>query len=80
MRLEGIDTHLVVALHALLAEQSVTRAARRVGITQPSMSHALAKLRAHFGDPLLVPTGRSLVLTERARALAAPVAAAISGL
>jgi DNA-binding transcriptional LysR family regulator len=80
MRLEGIDTHLVVALHALLEEQNVTRAARRVGLTQPSMSHALAKLRAHFGDPLLVPTGRALVLTERARSLAAPVAAAIASL
>ena len=79
-RLEGIDTQLVVPLHALLVERSVTRAARRVGITQPSMSHALRRLRAHFGDPLLVQTGRTLVPTERARGLEAPVAAAIRGL
>ncbi|WP_441290741.1 LysR family transcriptional regulator [Sorangium sp. KYC3313] len=48
MRLQSVDTHLVVALHALLQERSVTRAARRVGVTQPSMSHALSRLRAHF--------------------------------
>lgn len=80
MRLEAIDTHLVVALHALLQEQNVTHAARRVGLTQPSMSHALAKLRAHFDDPLLVQTGRSMTLTERARGLVAPVATSIESL
>jgi DNA-binding transcriptional LysR family regulator len=69
MRLEAIDTHLIVALHALLQERSVTRAARRIGITQPSMSHALARLRSHFGDPLLVQVGRSMTLSAAARGL-----------
>jgi DNA-binding transcriptional LysR family regulator len=80
MRLEGIDTHLVVPLHALLVERNVTRAARRVGLTQPSMSHALRRLRAHYRDELLVQVGRTMVLTERARALVGPVAEAIGGL
>jgi DNA-binding transcriptional LysR family regulator len=77
MVLQSIDANLLVALHALLREQNVTRAARRVGREQSSMSHALARLRDHFGDPLLVRAGRDLVLTERARALVQPVEAAV---
>ena len=53
----------------LLAERNVTRAARRVGRTQPAMSHALGRLRQTFGDPLLVREGRGMVATPRAEAL-----------
>jgi DNA-binding transcriptional LysR family regulator len=77
MHLRGIDTNQVLALHALLTHRSVTRAAKDLGLSQSSTSHALARLRAHFGDPLLVPAGRALVLTERARGLAEPVAEAV---
>jgi DNA-binding transcriptional LysR family regulator len=80
MNLQAVDTHLVVALHALLAERSVTRAARRVGITQPSMSHALARLRSLFDDALLVRVGRQMKLSARARELVPKVAAAIEHL
>lgn len=80
MLLRGIDTNLILPLRALLLHQSVTRAAKEVGLGQSSMSHALARLRAHFGDPLLVPAGRRLVLTERAQGLIEPVAEAIAGL
>jgi len=80
MQLRGIDTNLVVSLHALLTHQSVTRAAKAMGLTQSSMSHALGRLRTHFDDPLLVPAGRKLVLTERAKALVAPVNAVIAQL
>jgi len=80
MQLGGIDTNLVISLQALLHERNVTRAAKRVGLGQSSMSHALGRLRAHFDDPLLVPVGRHLVLTERAKALVAPVAEAIAKL
>ncbi|HVJ91039.1 MAG TPA: LysR family transcriptional regulator, partial [Labilithrix sp.] len=52
------DLNLLVALRALLAEQHVTHAAARVGLTQPAMSHALARLRNVLGDPLL--GGRAL--------------------
>src|SRR5262249_43417230 len=55
-------------------------AGREIGLTQSSMSHALARLRAHFCDPLLVPVGRELVLTERARALLEPVGEAVARL
>ncbi|RYE91189.1 MAG: LysR family transcriptional regulator [Myxococcales bacterium] len=78
--MRGVDTNLIVALHALLRHQNVTRAAREVGLGQSSMSHALARLRAHFDDPLLVPVGRTMVLTERARGLVEPVSEAVARL
>lgn len=80
MQLRGIDTNLVVALHSLLVHRNVTRAGKAVGLSQSSMSHALARLRAHFGDPLLVAVGRQLVLTERGKALVEPVDEAITKL
>lgn len=80
MRLRGIDTNLIVALHALLMQRNVTRAAKQVGLSQSSMSHALARLRAHFHDPLLTPAGRRLVLTEHAEALVGPVGDAVAQL
>jgi DNA-binding transcriptional LysR family regulator len=80
MLLSGIDTNLIVALRALLVRQNVTRAAKDVGLSQSSMSHALARLRAHFDDPLLVPVGRTLVLTERAKRLIQPTTDAVAQL
>lgn len=80
MQLHGLDLNLVVALRALLTERNVTRAAKTVGLGQSSMSHALSRLRAHFGDPLLVQVGREMVLTERARALQEPVSRAVAEL
>src|SRR5205823_11518589 len=77
MGLAGVDLNLLVALDALLAERSVTRAARRVGLSQPGMSNALARLRRLFGDPLLVRQGAELIPTSRAEALAGPVREAL---
>lgn len=71
--LAGIDLNLVVALHALLEERSVTAAARRIGLSQPAASHALSRLREHFGDPLLIRSGRAMVPTPRAQALTGEV-------
>ena len=68
-----LDANLLVALDALLRERNVTRAAARLGMGQPGLSHALARLRVHFKDALLVREGRQMVLTPRAERLAAPV-------
>jgi DNA-binding transcriptional LysR family regulator len=69
--LQGVDLNLVVALDALLAERHVTRAAARLGLTQPAASHALARLRELFGDPLLVRGARGVMMpTPRAVELA----------
>ena len=53
-RLTGVDLNLLVILRELLRERNVTRAAQRVGLSQPATSAALARLRKHFGDELLV--------------------------
>jgi LysR family transcriptional activator of mexEF-oprN operon len=68
------DLNLLVAFDALLAERSVTHAARRVGIGQPAMSHALSRLRELFGDPLFVRTTGKMRPTTLALELAAPIA------
>jgi|SRR6478752_363977 len=64
--LRGIDLNLLVLLRALLVERHVTRAARRVGLSQSAASHALSRLRELYADPLLVRRGRALELTPRA--------------
>jgi len=68
-----IDLNLLVVLDALLDELSVTRAAVRLGYTQPTISGMLRRLRHLFGDPLFVRTQRGLLPTPRAEALAAPL-------
>ncbi|UOQ57434.1 LysR family transcriptional regulator [Leucobacter allii] len=69
MRLETTDLNLLVSLGALLAERNVTRAAERLMVSQPTMSAALRKLRAHFGDELLVRTQGRYELTPLAQDL-----------
>src|SRR5689334_11952987 len=78
--LAAVDLNLLVALHALLEEPSVTRAARRIGLSQPAMSHALGRLRERFDDPLLVRAGKAMALTARGVALLEPVREAVAGL
>ena len=73
MNLRNVDLNLLVALDALLAERSVSRAGQRIGLSQPAMSGALARLRKLFGDPLLVRVGRDLALTQNAEDLVVPV-------
>jgi DNA-binding transcriptional LysR family regulator len=73
MHLASLDLNLIVALDALLAERSVTKAAERIGITQSAMSHALARLRLVTQDELLVRAAGGMVPTPRALALASPI-------
>lgn len=76
-RLSSVDLNLLVPLLALLEERSVTRAAGRVGLSQPAMSHALRRLRRLLNDDLLVRQGSTTTLTPRALELEAPVRAAL---
>ncbi|MEU4617194.1 LysR family transcriptional regulator [Streptomyces umbrinus] len=64
--MDYVDLNLIEALDALLAENSVTKAAARLHTSAPAMSRALARLRRAFDDPLLVRAGRDLVPTPRA--------------
>ena len=69
MNLRSVDLNLLVALDALLSERHVTRAADRVGLSQPAMSNALGRLRRIFADQLLVRTASGMQPTPRAQAL-----------
>ena len=77
-QLAAVDLNLLVALDALLAEGSVTRAAARIGRTQSAMSHALARLRELFDDPLLVRTQQGMQPTPRAQELIEPIRRALA--
>jgi DNA-binding transcriptional LysR family regulator len=78
VHLSSVDLNLLVALDALLAERSVTRAAARVGITQSAMSHTLARLRAQFRDEILVRGAGGMVPTTRAAVLGEAVGKALA--
>jgi len=67
--MDTLDMNLLAALDVLLAEGSVTGAARRLGLSASAMSRTLARLRSATGDPLLVRAGRGLVPTPRAAEL-----------
>ena len=77
---DDVDFNTLRALHHLLEARSVTRAARRLGITQPSMSRTLARLRDILGDPLFVSSGRVLEPTPFALALVPDVQRALSAM
>ena len=66
MNYRDLDLNLLIALHALLDTRSVSRAAEVLHIGQPACSAALARLRDHFGDELLVPVNRRMVPTPLA--------------
>ena len=78
--LSRLDLNLLVAFDALLAEGSVTRAAERVGIGQPSMSHALGRLRKLLKDELFVRAADGVRPTPRAQALADPIRVVLSAI
>lgn len=73
MQLAAVDLNLLLALDALLQEGNVTRAARRVGLSQSAMSHALRRLRHLLSDPLFVRVGNTMRPTPRAQSLRQPV-------
>ncbi len=73
MNLARVDLNLLKNLDALLREQSVTRAAEQLGITQPAMSNSLKRLRSLFDDPLLIRTAGGMAATEKGRQLAPKV-------
>ena len=77
MRLTGIDLNLLTSLDVLLEEKNVTRAARRLGVSQPAVSHNLRRLRELLGDPLLVRTPRGMQATPRAIELGPAVRVAL---
>ncbi|SDP37453.1 DNA-binding transcriptional regulator, LysR family [Actinopolyspora xinjiangensis] len=77
--LANLDLNLLVSLHHLLRERSVTRAAQRMSLGQPALSAALARLRRHFGDELLTRVGNHYELTPLAVRLRSRTETALAG-
>ena len=80
MSLETLDLNLLLLLDTVLAERSVVRAARRLHVTPSAVSNGLARLRAALDDPLLIRSGRGVVPTPRAAALAPALTRALRDL
>ena len=80
MRLGAIDLNLLVVFDAVMQERNVTRAGNRLGLSQPAMSHALARLRHMLKDQLFIRSPGGMVPTPRAEALALPIRQALDGL
>ncbi|WP_447752295.1 LysR family transcriptional regulator [Sphingopyxis fribergensis] len=78
--LARFDLNLLRVFGAIFAKGGVSAAARHLNLSQPAISHALAKLRDAFDDPLFVRQGNKLVPTPAARAIAGPVREALRGL
>ena len=76
-KLANLDLNLLVSLHALLQERSVTLAAARLGLSQPSLSGSLKRLRRYFDDDLLTRVGNTYELTPFAVELAGKAAIAV---
>lgn len=80
MDLTRLDLNLFVVFDAIYRDASLTRAGHKLHITQPAVSHALARLREHCQDPLFVKVGRQMQPTPRARAMAPLVQEALAQL
>ena len=78
MNVKDIDLNLLRVFDAVLRERGVTPAASRLGLTQPAVSNALARLRALFGDALFVRTPAGMDATPFARGVAEPVRQALA--
>jgi DNA-binding transcriptional LysR family regulator len=77
MDFNGIDLNLLAAFDALMQERNVTRASVKVGVSQPAMSAALARLRKLFGDPLFQRSAAGLLPTPKAFDIAEPISRAL---
>jgi DNA-binding transcriptional LysR family regulator len=73
----GLDLNLLRVLDALVRERSAARAAKCLGVTPSAVSHALGRLRAHFGDPLFVRDGTRMTPTPRALEIEEPIRSAL---
>ena len=74
-----LDLNLLITLETLLIEQNVTRAARRLHLSQPAVSAQLNRLRHLFDDPLLLPVQRGMAPTAKALALLGQLRASLDG-
>jgi DNA-binding transcriptional LysR family regulator len=79
MHISRVDLNLFIVFEAIYVEGSVTRASQKLNLTQPAISHALARLRQLFNDPLFERQGHTMVSTPLARSIIEPVRRALRG-
>ena len=77
VNLSALDLNLLLVFDAVLAEQSVGRAAKKLHVTPPAVSNALVRLRDALGDPIVTRSGRGIVPTRRALELAPAIRRAL---
>src|SRR5271165_5663481 len=77
MNIRRTDLNLLAVFEVLMQERNVTRAAERLGLSQPAVSSALARLRGNLGDALLVRSGHGMRPTPRAEQLAGSISQAL---
>ena len=80
LHISRVDLNLFVVFETIHAEGGITRAAEKLHLSQPAISHALSRLREMFGDPLFVRQGQSMIPTPLARNLVEPVRQALRAL
>lgn len=80
MHLSKIDLNLFVVFDTIYAEGGITRASRRLNLSQPAISHALGRMREMFDDPLFIRHGHAMTPTPLARRMIEPVRQALQGL
>ncbi|MDP8981394.1 MAG: LysR family transcriptional regulator [Acidobacteriota bacterium] len=78
MNISAFDLNVLPVFEAVMDERSVSRAAVRVGLSQPAVSNAIRRMREAMGDPLWIRTARGMTPTPRAEQLAGPVRAALA--
>ncbi|PWT70957.1 MAG: LysR family transcriptional regulator [Proteobacteria bacterium] len=79
VHLSRIDLNLFVVFDAIYTEGGITRAAKRLSLTQPAISHALGRLRELFDDPLFSRQGKAMIPTPLARVMLDPVRQSLQG-
>jgi DNA-binding transcriptional LysR family regulator len=80
MSIARLDLNLLLIFDAIIQEGNITRAGARLGLSQPAVSAALARLRDVIGDPLFIRTRHGVVPTERAKQIAQPLEAALNAI
>ncbi|TFW31509.1 LysR family transcriptional regulator [Duganella callida] len=79
MHISRIDLNLFAVFDAIYAESGITRASRKLNLTQPAVSHALNRLRQLFGDPLFERQGHAMIPTPLARSMIGQVRQSLRG-
>src|SRR5688572_22465195 len=80
MHISRVDLNLFTVFDAIYREGGITLASKRLYLSQPAVSHALARLRELLGDPLFERRGNEMIPTPKARELAATIGSSLGSL